>query len=336
MKPSELLDVAKVLIKNREPLLVKGKPGVGKTDVMKQAAEECDFELIVSHPVVSDPVDFKGLPFVINDVADFLPLGDLKTLVTTKKNTVFFLDDLGQAAPAVQAAAMQLILARHIGEHKVSDKVTFIAATNRKEDKAGVSGILEPVKSRFTSIVELDVNVEDWFEWALNHGMPQELLAFIRWRPTMLDHFQPTSDIENSACPRTVANVGRLIKLKLAPEIENQLIQGAAGQAFASEYLGFREVFTRLPDPMTVLMNPKAYFDKHPVSSDRLDILCALVITVTHRVDMDNYKDFFNFVSYLPGEYGVMAVRTAMTLVDQLRKTEELIKFLKENQDIIV
>ena len=36
-----------------------------------------------------------------------------------------------------------------------SDQVTFIACTNRKTDMAGVTGILEPVKSRFISISEL-------------------------------------------------------------------------------------------------------------------------------------------------------------------------------------
>ena len=66
-----------------------------------------------------------------------------------------FLDDLGQAPMSVQAAAMQLILARRINGFKISDKVIFMAATNRREDKAGVTGILEPVKSRFAWIVEL-------------------------------------------------------------------------------------------------------------------------------------------------------------------------------------
>ena len=91
------------------------------------------------------------MPFVTDGQAEFLPFGDLRALIQADKDTVFFLDDLGQAPPTVQAAAMQLILARRINGHHVSDSVTFIAATNRKQDKAGVSGILEPVKSRFAT-----------------------------------------------------------------------------------------------------------------------------------------------------------------------------------------
>ena len=76
------------------------------------------------------------------------------------------MDDLGQAPPAVQAAAMQLILARRINGSLVSDEVCFVAATNRKNDKAGVARILEPVKSRFAAIVELTPCVEEWATWA--------------------------------------------------------------------------------------------------------------------------------------------------------------------------
>ncbi len=75
--------------------------------------------------------------------------------MTATKLTACFIDDLGQATPAVQAAAMQLILARTLNGHRVSDHVVFIAATNRRTDRAGVSGILEPVKSRFATLVEL-------------------------------------------------------------------------------------------------------------------------------------------------------------------------------------
>jgi len=90
---------------------------------------------------------------------------------------------------------MQLILARRINGYKVSDQVTFLAATNRKQDKAGVSGILEPVKSRFVSIVELEPDLEDWAAWAASNSLPAELIAFVRFRPNLLNDFTPSVDI---------------------------------------------------------------------------------------------------------------------------------------------
>ncbi len=211
MKPSQLQELLKTTIPAGLPVMVKGAPGVGKSDIIAQACGAADADLIIEHPVVADPTDFKGLPFATNGKAEFLPFGSLRQLISAKKRTVFFLDDLGQAPVAVQAACMQLILARRINGHTVSDKVTFVAATNRRTDRAGVTGILEPVKSRFASIVELEPNLNDWVAWALKADMPTELIAFIRFRPGLLHDFKPTNEMKNTPCPRTVANVGRLM-----------------------------------------------------------------------------------------------------------------------------
>ena len=163
MKPSTLATTLAIAMEYKLNILIKGTPGIGKTDIVHQAAEKSNNKLIISHPVVSDPVDYKGMPAIITidkeTRAEFLPFGDLQALIEAEGPTTFFMDDLGQAPPAVQAAAMQLLLARRINNHKVSDHVCFIAATNNKEDKAGVSGILEPVKSRFCSIIQLEHTV---------------------------------------------------------------------------------------------------------------------------------------------------------------------------------
>ena len=237
MRPKQLNQAIKFAIKNKYPLLIKGSPGIGKTQILTQACLETGTELIVSHPVVSDPTDFKGLPFPNKEgtAAKFLPFGDLLRLIAADKPTVYFLDDLGQASSSVQAAAMQLLLARRINGHKVSDKVTFMAATNRRQDRAAVQGILEPVKSRFASIMELEVNVDDWVDWAIVQGLPVELIAFVRFRPNLLHDFKPTADIINSPNPRTVAAVGMMMNAGLPKDTEYEMISGAAGEGFAAE-----------------------------------------------------------------------------------------------------
>ena len=164
MRPKQLNQAIKFAIKNKYPLLIKGSPGIGKTQILTQACLETGTELIVSHPVVSDPTDYKGLPFPTKDgtEATFLPFGDLLKLINADKPTVFFLDDIGQASSSVQASLMHLLLARRINGHAVSEHVVFLAATNRRQDRAAVQGILEPVKSRFAAILGLGVLMTGW------------------------------------------------------------------------------------------------------------------------------------------------------------------------------
>src|SRR5208282_983947 len=106
MKASLLAKTLEKTIPAHEPVLIKGAPGVGKTDITHQICGLVDADLVVEHPVVSDPTDYKGLPFAMpgTDSATFLPFGELKRLIEADRLTVCFIDDLGQAPAAVQAA----------------------------------------------------------------------------------------------------------------------------------------------------------------------------------------------------------------------------------------
>jgi len=148
------------------------------------------------------------------DAATFLPFGDLMRALKTTKKLVWFLDDLGQASPAVQAACMQLLLARQIDGHKIPDKVTFVAATNRRTDRAGVSGILEPVKSRFGIIGNLEPDLNDFKQWWYKTDYPVEPLGYLNFQEGDLHNWEPTADIVNQPCPRTWENVGKILKMK--------------------------------------------------------------------------------------------------------------------------
>lgn len=258
MNPKKLKETMVFAISHKLPILIKGAPGIGKSDIVEQACKEAGAKLIISHPVVSDPTDYKGLPFPSADKthATFLPYGDMQKLIDATEETVFFLDDLGQAPMSVQAACMQLILARKINGFSISDKVTFIAATNRRQDKAGVTGILEPVKSRFAAIIELEVDDDDWVSWAMQNNMPDILITFIRFRPTMLSQFKPTADMINSPCPRTIAYVGKIIKSGCPESILHEMVAGATGDGFAAEFMAFLGMVNKLPRIEDIIAKP--------------------------------------------------------------------------------
>lgn len=301
MTPSGLSTLLEKSLPARMPVLIKGAPGVGKTDLVTRACTRCGADLLVSHPVVDEPIDYKGLPAVREDRAEFLPFGDLLKLIEADRPTVYFMDDLGQAPPAVQAAAMQLILARRINGYRVSDQVTFVAATNRKSDKAGVSGILEPVKSRFVTIVELTPDLDDWIAWAMANRLPAELIAFVRFRPQLLFDFAPTVQMKNSPCPRTVANVGRLMTLDLPDDLAFEAYAGAAGDGFAAELSGFLNIYRRLPDPGLILVDP----DGVDVPTDPAT-LYAVCGALARRVDATTLDALVRYAKRLPEEFSVL------------------------------
>lgn len=328
MRATELKKVLATCIRAGLPVLIKGAPGVGKSDIVSQASAECEAELVISHPVVSDPTDFKGLPSVQNGKAEFLPFGDLRRLITAKKRTVAFLDDLGQAPAVVQAAAMQLILARQVNGFKISDKVTFVAATNRREDRAGVTGILEPVKSRFASIVELDINVDDWSTWALAHEVPPEVVAFVRFRPALLMSGKATNDIVNSPCPRTVTFMGKLLTLGLRSQ---EVLAGAVGTGFAAEFVGFLKIFESLPSIDGILVDP----DRAAVPTDPA-ALFAVSTALAQKAKAETARQIIRYANRLPDEFGVLTILDSARAYPGIKTNSTFIQWAADHQDILV
>lgn len=320
MRAKELATFLAAAIDARAPVLITGEPGIGKSDVVAQAAETAGADLILSHPAVSDPTDAKGLPWVSGDgdSATFLPFGELAQAMRATRPTVWFLDDLGQAPPAVQASYMQLLLARRVNGHALPDCVTFLAATNRRTDRAGVTGILEPVKSRFAAIVELVAHIDDWSEWAFDHDMPAELIAFLRFRSDLLSAFEPTADMTNSPVPRTWANAAKWLGRSDLPEaIRSKAIAGAVGEGAAVELGAFLRLYRELPSVDAILIDPETgTIPSEPATR------YAVVTALAMRANPTTFGRIARYAERLTeagaGEFA------ALLLLDSQRRDEEI------------
>jgi hypothetical protein len=192
-----------------------------------------------------------------------------------------------------------------------------------------VTGILEPVKSRFATIVELQPTVEDWVSWALDHEMPVELIAFVRWRPMLMTQAgTPTADIVNRPSPRTVANVGRLLNLGV---MDPEVLAGAVGEGFATELVGFLKMMNELPSIDTILTDP----DKADVPRDTSAIF-AVVAALTCRLTAQNASRVMRYYRRLPMEFAALGVRDGLKVCKALASNKEFISWASEHQNVLL
>jgi hypothetical protein len=333
LRPERASALVKQFISNSIPILLTGAPGVGKSSIVEQAAAASGFDVILSHPVVADPTDAKGLPWPGKDgtEATFLPFGDLAQAIKATRPTVWFLDDLGQASPAVQASFMQLLLARRVNGHVLPDCVTFVAATNRRTDRAGVSGILTPVLSRFGAVVGVDVSVDDWSRWAMGAGVPPELIAFIRFRPNLLHDMgdgKKANDMENFPCPRTWEYAGKAVKMALPEDLEFAALAGAVGEGAAMDLRAFLSmVRSKLPSPDRIILDP----DNAPIP-DRPDMLWAVGCALAKKATDANCGRVFRYAERLyeagKSEFAVMMVKDINRLTPSITDTPDWTKLV--------
>lgn len=329
MNATRLSELLETSITHRRRVLIKGAPGVGKSDIVAQVCGKLGADLQLMHPAISDPTDFKGMPALTANgtEAHFLPFGDLARLCNAKRLTVAFLDDIGQAAPAVQAALMQLILARSVNGTHISDEVTFLGATNDTTHCAGVSGMIEPLKSRWDSILQLDVDVDAWSNWALDNNMPPELVAFIRFRPALLSDFKPTRELRNSPCPRTWASVGRWLQVGVK---DLEVLTGAVGEGAATEFIAFLSLLNSLPSLDAILLDPSG-----TEVPDAPAARYAVATGLARKASPSNLDRVLTYVSRISKEFEVLTVKDSVRINKTVTNSPAFVAWAARNANLL-
>ena len=99
--------------KKQRPVFLWGPPGIGKSELVADLAQELGGYMIDLRLGQMEPTDIRGIPFYNKDSGkmDWAEPVDLPTEEFAKDYpvVVLFLDEMNSAAPSVQAAAYQLI-----------------------------------------------------------------------------------------------------------------------------------------------------------------------------------------------------------------------------------
>lgn len=338
MRPTQVADTLKTMVKIQRPIMLHGSPGIGKSDVVRSVAQDLKMELMDLRLSQLDPVDLRGVPNVENrttcwNTPDFLP---------TEGKGILFLDEINSAPQATQAAAYQLILDRKLGNYTLPDGWTMIAAGNRASDKALVNQMSTALKNRFIHI-DYEVNNDDWCQWALAHDIAPEVLSFIRFRPMLLNEFDTRGTKEEDkarlsrirdtnafATPRTWAFTSDILKERPAEDTEYELYAGTIGEGVAAEFLGFIKNYRNLPNLDTLLMNPK----KTPVPEEPAT-LYALATGLASKATPDNMERVVEYTLRMPAEFQVLLIKDAAVRDKALTETKAFNAWIMKHTDIL-
>jgi hypothetical protein len=258
------------------PPLFLGKPGIGKTTVGEAASEAMtaivQAETPDAPPALFDPLDLSsilpedlgGIPFKELDeetqiaYTTFAIRKRLAPFCSPDAYGVIVLDDITQAANAVQIAARQTVLGRRIGDFTLSPNVYLMVTGNRREDKSNASTL--PAHFRNSCcILNIEPDVEEWADWyGKQPNTDPVVAAFLRYRPSHLDQTPADADKQGAfATPRSWYKLGRKMKVHDALGTSLEMMKGLVGEGIAIELRGFINIRAQLVDPAAVLRDPK-------------------------------------------------------------------------------
>lgn len=309
------------------PLLFLGSPGIGKTAVIEQWAAETGRELLVEHPVIAQSIDYRGLPAVVEGEAEWLPLGNLKAICDFEgPDTVVLFDDVGQSSPSVQAALMQLVWARKLGDMQVRDNVTFIMASNRVTDRSGVKPMLAALIGR-CQVIDVEFDLEAWSHWAIRQrDVDARVVGYVKFRPDCFASAVPENPMQPFCTPRSLTSMAKLT----AKGVDSlALLAGWVGMATAADFAAYAESIDKLPAIDKILSEPESVRE---ITDPGL--LHALVAQAARRVETRG-DDIIRLSDTLKGGWGIQLISSACAVSPEFKKAEAFKTWARNHPELL-
>jgi len=240
------------------PAFLWGPPGVGKSELVQQIAEDMGNCLVIDLRMAQmEPTDIRGIPFFNKElgVMDWAPPIELPSeeLAAMYDKIILFLDEMNSAPPAVQAAGYQLVLNGRVGKYILPKNVHIVAAGNRDSDKGVTYRMPMPLANRFIHL-EMRSDFNSWQNWAVLNNVHEDVVGYLSFAKQDLYDFDAKSSSRAFATPRTWTFVSQLLEsTDIDTDTLYNLVAGTVGEGLATKFMAHRKIASKMPNPSDIL-----------------------------------------------------------------------------------
>jgi len=293
MKVNELTPIIVALYNANRTGMFWGAPGIGKSASFRAAATAIKNQLGLTGPVLErheikpflarggdirnafglfdlrlsqmDPVEVGGLPREnrTNSTMEKLPPSWFAHSLREDLPDfgILLLEELPSAPLSVQTTAYQITLDKVIEEFKLKEGWATFAAGNRLTDGGQYFKMPNALANRLCHI-DVESDVDSWCQWAVEQNKDHSLIAFIRFRPDLLnttdEHIKNRGKGFAFATERQWEAVNDFLVNN--PSVDaattSAIVGGLVGSGPAAEYVSFRSVWNNMPSIDGILIEP--------------------------------------------------------------------------------
>lgn len=295
MKVNDLTPIIVALYNANRTGMFWGAPGIGKSSAFKLAAEVIKAALGLTGPVLQrheiaayrkaggnmrqafglfdlrlsqmDPVEVGGLPRENKETGtmDKLPPSWFahEGRPDLPDHGILLLEELPSAPLSVQTTAYQITLDGIIEDFKLKSGWGTFAAGNRVTDGGQYFKMPDALADRMCHI-DVESNLDSFVEWAIAHGLDHSIVAYVRYRPDELNNHAEKIKSKSKEFAFTTERSWEAVHDTMVnnPSMDDTtalaIFGGFLGKGPAAGFMGFRKVWTSIPDVNEILIDPQS------------------------------------------------------------------------------
>ena len=253
---------------------------------------------------------------------------------------ILFLDEFGQGEADVKRASAELLLNGQLGPWKLPPGWTVIAASNRANDRSGVTKSFDFVINR-----RLEIHIKDsfdaWEDWALDHGVDPVVLAFAKNNINIV-FAEGVPEKQGPWCtPRSLVMAADLLESFRARnedgskgpfpthDIATKIASGMIGEAATAQMMATIKLAENMPKFEDILANPDTVF-----IPDAPDARMLVAYQLAERAKDAAVPAVTKYIARFPAEFIALWARAAVKRNPAITATPAMMDLYMKNASL--
>lgn len=181
----------RIPVVRQRPIFLLGSPGIGKTAIMEQIAQELGIALVSYSMTHHTRQSALGLPFITHksykgmefDISEYTMSEIIASIYEVMEQSgieegILFLDEINCVSETLAPSMLQFLQYKVFGRHKVPEGWVIVTAGNPPEYNKSVREFDVVTMDRM-KLVEVEADYATWKEYALKQGIHNAVTTYL-------------------------------------------------------------------------------------------------------------------------------------------------------------
>lgn len=215
----------RIPVVRQRPVFLLGAPGIGKTAIMEQVAQELSIALVSYSMTHHTRQSALGLPFIAHkeyqgmeyEISEYTMSEIIASIYEVMENSgiregILFLDEINCVSETLAPSMLQFLQYKVFGRHRVPDGWVIVTAGNPPEYNKSVREFDVVTMDRL-KLLEVEADYKAWKEYAQHKGIHAAVLNFLELKKEYFYRIETTVNGRSYVTARGWEDLSQILNL---------------------------------------------------------------------------------------------------------------------------